>query len=232
MKVLCFEGKRIVEREKGLQKITENIYVDRDNIYWYYKEVDKAIIIDVNRSYYTTQHYLNFENKMKKANKDTIENYIKVLDSRLVKGKYISSVEIQLVADKVSEDKLELYKSTKKTKCAVTVNTEKVKEIIERENKVVQEIVNEAIEKFVKGEYVENVKLKIYKEIASGIKTHEISLIAHLTDVLGIEVAPRVKGWINKNLKGCWGNTQVKCDAQSNKIFEVLNSIMDKLKES
>lgn len=232
MKVLCFEGKRIVEREKSLQKITENIYVDRDNIYWYYKEVDKAIIIDVNRSYYTTQHYLNFENKMKKVKKDTIENYITVLDNRIAKGKYISGVEISLVADMVSQEKLKLYKSTKKTKCAVTVNTDKIKEIVERENKLIQEVVNEAIEKFKKEEYVENVMLKVYSEDATGIKTHNISLIAYLTDMLGIEIAPRVKGWINKNLKGCWGNIQVKCDAQSNKIFEILNSIMDKLKEN
>lgn len=232
MRILCFEGKRIVEKELEVKKITENIYVNSNNIFWYYPEVDMGIMIETNRNYYTTQHYLNFENKMKKVKKDTIENYIQILDDRFKKGKYISGVEIQLVSSKVAAEKLEQYKSTKKTKCAVTVNTSKIKEIVERENGLVQEIVNEAIEKFKKGEYLENVMLTIYSEGTTDVKTKNISLITYLADTLGVNVLPRVKGWINKNLKACWGNKQVKCDAQSTKIFEVLNSIMDKLNKN
>ncbi len=232
MKVLCFEGKRIVEKDIEVRRITDNLYVDNNYIFWYYPEVDTGIIIETNRNYYTQMHYINFENKMKKIKKDTIENYIKILDDRFEKGKYISGVEIQLVSSKVSDKKLEKYKSTKKTQCAVTVNTQMIRDIVERENGLIQKTLNEAIEKFKKGEYLENITLKIYSEGASDVKTKEISLISYMADSLGIYVMPRVKGWINKNLKACWGNTQIKCDAQSTKIFEVLNSIMDKLNKN
>lgn len=232
MKILCFEGKRIVEKEFEVEKITDNIYINKDYVFWYYPEIDMGIIIETNRSYYTKMNYTNFENKMKKIKKDTIKNYIETLDNKFKNGKYISGVEIQLVSSKVSAEKLKKYKSTKKTQCAVTVNTQKMRDIVERENSLVQKTVNEAIEKFKNKEYLENVTLKIYSEGTSDVKIKEISLVSYMADTLGVYVMPRVKGWINKNLKACWGNAQVKCDAQSTKIFEVLNSIMSKLNES
>ena len=79
--------------------------------------------------------------------------------------------------------------------------------------------------KFINCEYMKNNKIKVDE-------TNEVSIIRHFVDVLGIDIPVRLKGWIETNLVACWGNQKVKCLGQSSKIFEILNSIMEKLKES
>lgn len=79
------------------------------------------------------------------------------------------------------------------------------------------------INRFTSCQYMKNFKIK--KD-----ETHEISIIGYFIDMLDIDTSPRLKGWIEKNLVACWGNKKVKCLGRSDKIFEVLNLIMEKLK--
>ena len=76
---------------------------------------------------------------------------------------------------------------------------------------------------FINCKYLKNSKIHIDT-------THDISIIGYFIDRLDIDVPPRLKGWVENNLIACWGNTKVKCVGESDKIFEVLNLIMEKLK--
>ncbi len=87
------------------------------------------------------------------------------------------------------------------------------------------DIMNEIKEKFLACEYIDNVKIKV---VGGG----EISVINALIKELKIPISSRLAGWIEKNLIGCWGNQKCKCKGQSNKIFEILNLVMEKLKEN
>ena len=58
----------------------------------------------------------------------------------------------------------------------------------------------------------------------------ETTLILILADELGVYVSPRLRGWIKNNLSGVWGNQRIKCHGVSDKIFDILNLMMDKLK--
>lgn len=78
--------------------------------------------------------------------------------------------------------------------------------------------------KFLACEYIENETIKY-----NGTR---ISVIGALIKDLKIKVPNRLSGWIESNLIGCWGNKKCKYIGQSNKIFEILNTIMSKLKES
>ncbi len=76
---------------------------------------------------------------------------------------------------------------------------------------------------FRKCEYLQNKKI-ILKD-----KEETTTLLALARD-LNVNVPPRLVGWIKHNLNGFWGNQRVKCVGRSDKIFEILNLIMDKLK--
>lgn len=80
-------------------------------------------------------------------------------------------------------------------------------------------------QKFIACEYISNVKIKLDNG-------SEISIINMLIKELNIPISSRLAGWIDKNLLGCWGNKKCKCKGQSNKIFEILNLVMEKLKEN
>ena len=58
----------------------------------------------------------------------------------------------------------------------------------------------------------------------------DTSVLLFLMDALEIKVHKRIKNWIKLNLVGFWGNKSVKCNGHSNKIFGILNLIMEKLK--
>jgi hypothetical protein len=67
------------------------------------------------------------------------------------------------------------------------------------------------------------------KKIILKNKKETTTLLALARD-LNVNVPPRLVGWIKHNLNGFWGNERVKCNGRSDKIFEILNLIMDKLK--
>ena len=76
---------------------------------------------------------------------------------------------------------------------------------------------------FKKCDYIPN-KIVTLK---NGEKTYTLLMLA---DELDIEVPARLVGWIKQNLTGFWGNKKIKCTGNSDKIFEILNLIMEKLK--
>lgn len=79
--------------------------------------------------------------------------------------------------------------------------------------------------KFVNLECVKNRKIKL-----TDVK--ETTVIVELSKCLGISIPPKLTWWINNNLICVWGNKSYKCKGHSDKIFEILNEIMKKLKES
>ena len=82
-------------------------------------------------------------------------------------------------------------------------------------------------------QYVENDYIETYSLNSNGtLDEKRVRKIVLLAETLGIELANRTKGWINSNLIGCWGNKRIRCKQQSDKIFEILNLIMEKLEEN
>lgn len=77
-------------------------------------------------------------------------------------------------------------------------------------------------ETFKKCGYLKNTKTTL----EDGTDT---TLINYLTSELEIPVKNRTKRWIDTCLVGVWGNKKVKCLGKSDKIFEILNSIMEKI---
>lgn len=73
-------------------------------------------------------------------------------------------------------------------------------------------------EKFKKALYIKNTKCD------------NTTLLNKWIDKLGIEVHNNTRRWIDKNLIGFWGNQKVKCTNNSDKIFEVLDEVMQKVK--
>lgn len=72
-------------------------------------------------------------------------------------------------------------------------------------------------------EYIDNAKIKL----ENGKYT---TIVNYLAKELDIPVKNRTQKWINTCLLGFWGNQRVKCLGRSDKIFEILNSIYEKLK--
>lgn len=75
---------------------------------------------------------------------------------------------------------------------------------------------------FRKCEYLQNKKIVLKNKE----ETTTLLLLAKDVDVI---VPRRLIGWIKQNLNGFWGNQRVKCNGRSDKIFEILNLIMEKL---
>lgn len=71
--------------------------------------------------------------------------------------------------------------------------------------------------------YIPNTKIKLKGK-------QETTLILILADELNVYIPPRLRGWIKNNLKGVWGNQKIKCNGVSDKIFDILNLMMEKLK--
>ena len=76
---------------------------------------------------------------------------------------------------------------------------------------------------FRKCEYLQNKKIALKND-------KETTTLLILAKDLDVNVPPRLAGWIKQNLNGFWGNQRVKCNGRSDKIFEILNLIMEKLK--
>jgi len=72
-------------------------------------------------------------------------------------------------------------------------------------------------------EYIDNSKIKMN----DGKYT---TIINYLAKELQIPIKSRTQKWIDTCLLGMWGNKRVKCLGRSDKIFEILNSIYEKIK--
>ena len=79
--------------------------------------------------------------------------------------------------------------------------------------------------KFVNLECVKNKKVKLKNG-------KETTVIVELAKSLSVDISPKLKWWINNNLTCVWGNMTYKCKGHSDKIFEILNEIMARLKEN
>ena len=229
MKVLFTVGNgsecKAIERRNVKQEL-DNIYTDNYGIYWYYPEVEKAIILGAKEK---NINYSDLAKKIRLAKKDTIENYIKILDNRLAENKIILPIEIELVKSIVTRAKIRQYKQS-------GVEKENIKKIPKEEkiikaNITIMKALEDAKEKFAKGEYLEN---KIYDyyflDTLGTIRTRKISIIAFMIDSFNIDLIPSTKGWINKKLIGCWGNKKIRCRTKSVEIFEILNKVAEKIK--
>ena len=229
MKVLFTVGKgsecKAIERRNVKQEL-DNIYTDSYGIDWYYPEVEKAIILGAKEK---NINYSDLAKKIRLAKKDTIENYIKILDNRLAENKIILPIEIELVKSIVTPAKIRQYKQS-------GVEKENIKKIPKEEkiikaNITIMKALEDAKEKFAKGEYLEN---KIYNyyflDTLGTIRTRKISIIAFMIDSFNIDLIPSTKGWINKKLIGCWGNKKIRCRTKSVEIFEILNKVAEKIK--
>lgn len=229
MKVLFTVGNgsecKAIERRNVKQEL-DNIYTDNYGIYWYYPEVEKAIILGAKEK---NINYLDLAKKIRLAKKDTIENYIKILDNRLAENKIILPIEIELVKSIVTPAKIRQYKQS-------GVEKENIKKIPKEEkiikaNTAIMKALEDAKEKFAKGEYLEN---KIYDyyflDTLGAIRARKISIIAFMIDSFNIDLIPSTKGWINKKLIGCWGNKKIRCRTKSVEIFEILNKVAEKIK--
>lgn len=229
MKVLFTVGNgsecKAIERKNVKQEL-DNIYTDNYGIYWYYPEVEKAVILGAKEE---DANYSDLAKKIRLAKKDTIENYIKILDNRLAENKIILPIEIELVKSIVTPAKLRQYKQSGVEKKRVKVTLED--ENVVRANTIITKALEEAKEKFAKGEYLEN---KIYDyyflEIRGKVNLKRISIIAFMIDSFNIDLIPSTKGWINKKLIGCWGNKKIRCRTKSTEIFEILNKLAEKIK--
>ena len=56
------------------------------------------------------------------------------------------------------------------------------------------------------------------------------TIINYLAKELQIPIKSRTQKWIDTCLLGMWGNKRVKCLGRSDKIFEILNSIYEKIR--
>lgn len=232
------DGNTVMNREKSLQHISDNIYLDKDyKVYVCYPDCHLGLYVEQANEHTSIEAVIQFIERNNLANS---EQFPLMIDMCLQKGLFIKNTMIEflkyIAPDKVQEcieaKALFLKKQVQEEQKQAQEEREKELAYIQHQNEKAEQIIQRAIEILKNGGLLINSEITLYKDYYDYSTYH---IINHLARLYRIAIPIKTQGWINSSLAqveipkdGVVTNCKIFRDSNSSKvIFKYLNQLVE-----
>ena len=232
------DGNTVMNREKSLRHISDNIYLDKDyKIYVCYPDCPLGLYIEQANEDTSIEAVIQFIERNKLANS---EQFPLMIEMYLQNGLFIKNTMIEflkyIAPDKVPKcieaKSLFLKKQAQKEQKQAQEEREKELAYVQQKNEEAQQTIQQAIEILKNGGLLINSEITLYKDYYDYSTYH---IINHLARLYNIVIPTKTQGWINSSLaqveipkEGAVTNCKIFRDSNSSKvIFKYLNQLVE-----